>query len=187
VDLGGEIWGEQVHAAHDGVVDRVQRGPNDDHGGEYVRLSHRGGTVFTQYFHLAAIARGIEPGVSVKAGDVLGLLGDTGVKESSPHLHFTISVRLSKELPERYMDPEPLIALWPLRIPVAGSEVGLVTLVAKPGVPLGSALFRQRRRLAAKRKRAAEPASTERGKEDAADETDNSGAQDAPPAESPEP
>ena len=27
VDLGGEIWGEQVHAVHDGVVDCVQRTP----------------------------------------------------------------------------------------------------------------------------------------------------------------
>src|SRR5207248_2256784 len=61
VDLGGEIWGEQVHAAHDGVVDRVQRGANDQHGGHYVRIAHRNGTVFTQYFHLAAVARWVQP------------------------------------------------------------------------------------------------------------------------------
>ena len=62
VDLGGEIWGEQVHAAHDGVVDRVQRDANEAHGGHYVRIAHRNGTVFTQYFHLAAIPRWVEPG-----------------------------------------------------------------------------------------------------------------------------
>src|SRR5262249_59118450 len=100
------------------------------------------GTVFSQYFHLAAIPRGLEPGMKVKAGDVVGLLGDTGVKESAPHLHFTVSVRPSKEWPERYLDPEPLIALWPLRIPLNGTEVGLVTTVAKPGFPLGSAPLR---------------------------------------------
>jgi murein DD-endopeptidase MepM/ murein hydrolase activator NlpD len=141
VDLGGEIWGEHVHAVHDGVVDWVKRGVNPDRGGQFVRLSHRDGTVFTQYFHLAAIARGIERGAIVKSGDVIGLLGDTGVKESGPHLHFTISVRPSKPGPETYIDPEPLIALWPLHVPVDGSEVGLVTTVARPGVPLGSALL----------------------------------------------
>jgi murein DD-endopeptidase MepM/ murein hydrolase activator NlpD len=139
VDLGGEIWGEHVHAVHDGVVDYVQRNANPDRGGEFVRLSHRDGTVFTQYFHLAAIPTGLERGVHVKGGDVIGLLGDTGVKESAPHLHFAISVRPWKDGPERYMDPEPLIALWPVRVPVDGSEAGLVTTLARPGLPLGSA------------------------------------------------
>ncbi len=141
VDLGGEIWGEHVHAAHDGVVDYVQRNANPDRGGEYVRLSHRDGTVFTQYFHLAAIPRALQRGDHVKSGDVIGLLGDTGVKESQPHLHFAISVRPSKEWPERYMDPEPLIALWAVRVPIDGSEAGLVTTLARPGLPLGSALL----------------------------------------------
>src|SRR6185369_1095944 len=150
VDLGGEIWGEHVHAVHDGVVDRVKRGVNPDRGGQFVRIAHRGGTVFTQYFHLTAIPRGIERGVQVRAGDVIGLLGDTGVKESAPHLHFTISVRASKDGPEKYIDPEPLIALWPLRVPMDGGEAGLVTTVALAGTPLGSAplLPGHRRKLA---------------------------------------
>jgi murein DD-endopeptidase MepM/ murein hydrolase activator NlpD len=139
VDLGGEIWGEHVRAAHDGVVDRVQRAANPEHGGRYVRISHHGGTVFTEYFHLAAIPRGLERGAPVKGGDVIGLLGDTGVKESQPHLHFSVSIRLAEDRPEKFIDPEPLIALWPLRIPVAGTEAGLVTITAQPGVPLGSA------------------------------------------------
>jgi murein DD-endopeptidase MepM/ murein hydrolase activator NlpD len=122
VDLGGEIWGEHVHAVHDGVVDYVQRNANPDRGGEFVRLSHRDGTVFTQYFHLAAIPRDLTRGAHVKSGDVIGLLGDTGVKQSEPHLHFAISVRPWKEGPERYIDPEPLIALWAVRVPVDGGE-----------------------------------------------------------------
>ena len=139
VDLGGEIWGEHVHAVHDGVVDWVKRGVNPDRGGQFVRISHRAGTVFTQYFHLSAIPRGLERGSVVKAGDVIGAVGDTGVKESGPHLHFTISVRPGgKDWPERYIDPEPLIALWPLRVPVEGSEIGLVNTVAPVGAPLGS-------------------------------------------------
>ncbi len=137
VDLGGEVWGEPVHAAHDGVVDRVQRGPNEEHGGLYVRLSHRGGTIFTQYFHLAAIPKWIQPGVKVKMGEVIGLLGDTGVKHSSAHLHFTVSVKPSADAVERYIDPEPLVALWPLRMPVNGGA--MVSAQAAPGVPLGAA------------------------------------------------
>src|SRR5262249_40292949 len=79
--------------AHDGIVNRVQRGPNEDHGGLYVRIAHRNGTVFTQYFHLAAIPRWMVVGKPIKAGDVVGLLGDSGVKQSAPHLHFTVSVK----------------------------------------------------------------------------------------------
>lgn len=139
VDLGGEIWGEHVHAAHDGVVDRVVRAPNEQHGGHYVRLAHRNGSVFTQYFHLAAVPRALQPGVRVKAGDVIGLLGDTGVKESTAHLHFTVSVRPADDWPEQYVDPEPLIALWPLRIPIAGSPVAILSTGGRPGVPIGGA------------------------------------------------
>jgi len=141
VDLGGELFGEQVHAVHDGIVDYIQRGPNPDRGGRFVRLSHRNGTLFTQYFHLAAIPRGLQRGMAVKAGDVIGLLGDSGVKESQPHLHFALSVRMPKESGERYIDPEPLVALWPLRVPIDGSEVGLYTILADTGIPLGSALL----------------------------------------------
>jgi murein DD-endopeptidase MepM/ murein hydrolase activator NlpD len=173
VDLGGEIWGEHVRAVHDGVVDWVQRASNPLHGGLFVRLSHRSGTVFTQYFHLAAIPRGLERGMAVKGGEVIGLLGDSGVKESAPHLHFTISVRPSKELPEKYVDPEPLIALWPLRVPLDGSEVGLVTTLAQVGVPLGSAPARSvsQRRLARHRRSPGEGATT-----DANGPTEGSGA-----------
>lgn len=146
VDLGGEIWGEHIHAVHDGVVDFVQRGLNPDHGGRFVRLSHRNGTLYTLYFHLAAIPRGLERGVKVKSGQVIGLLGDSGVKESAPHLHFALTIRPVKDGPERYIDPEPLVALWPLRVPVDGSEVGWVTTVAEPGVPLGSQNLRPGRK-----------------------------------------
>jgi murein DD-endopeptidase MepM/ murein hydrolase activator NlpD len=140
VDLSGP-WGERVHAVHDGVVDRVQRGPNEEHGGLYVRIAHRDGTIFSQYFHLAAIPRHLEPGVRVKVGEVVGLLGDTGVKHSQPHLHFALSVRPSAQSIEKYMDPEPLIALWPLRIPLGEASESPVTLTTHvaPGVPHGAA------------------------------------------------
>jgi hypothetical protein len=143
VDLSGP-WGEPIHAVHDGVVDRVQRGPNEEHGGLYVRIAHRDGTIFSQYFHLAAIPRQLVPGVHVKVGDVVGLLGDTGVKHSAPHLHFTLSVRPATDAQEKYMDPEPLIALWPLRIPVDQNNEVVTTHIA-PGVPHGAATKKKKK------------------------------------------
>lgn len=137
IDIGGEMWGEQVFAVHDGVVDRVVRDVTG-RAGLYVRLAHREGTVFSQYMHLAAIPRWIRPGAKIRAGDVVGLVGDTGVKDSFAHLHFSLSV-LPHPGPgarEIFMDPEPLIALWPLKIPRWG---GGADAAFQPGVPLGAA------------------------------------------------
>jgi len=175
VDLGGEIYGEHVHAVHDGIVDYIQRGANPDRGGRFVRLSHRNGTLFTQYFHLAAIPRGLQRGMFVKAGDVIGLLGDSGVKESAPHLHFALSIRMPKDAGERYIDPEPLVALWPLRVPIDGSEVGLYTILADTGIPLGSAVLH-----AGHKRGAAKPGRKGHGTEPA-----SNAASDEPSSEAP--
>jgi murein DD-endopeptidase MepM/ murein hydrolase activator NlpD len=165
VDIGGEIWGEPVLAVHEGVVERVKR-VDEGNGGMYVRIAHREGTVITQYFHLAAIPRQLSAGDRVRAGQIIGLVGDTGVKESNPHLHFTISVKPSKQSREIYMDPEPLIALWPVKVP---RDTGGADASFNPGVPLG-AVGRPRvntrgqpvaRKAERKRKRTAKPESTE--------------------------
>ncbi len=113
VDIG-ELKGEPVLAAHDGVVERVVREENDLHGGRYVRLLHNGGRVITQYFHLDTVMPELKPGVHVRAGEVIGTLGDTGVHHSAPHLHFTVSTKASESASEVYIDPEPLLTLWPL-------------------------------------------------------------------------
>jgi murein DD-endopeptidase MepM/ murein hydrolase activator NlpD len=127
VDLGGELWGEHVHAAMDGVVERVQGDGNERRGGHYVRLSHLGGMVFTQYFHLADSPRGLTRGAHVKAGDVIGLVSDTGLAErETRHLHFTLSVRPSADLPEVYWDPSPWLEPAPLKVPAHGTVAGYV-------------------------------------------------------------
>jgi murein DD-endopeptidase MepM/ murein hydrolase activator NlpD len=124
VDLGGELWGEHVYAAHDGIVDRVQRG--DERGDVYVRVAHFGGMVFTHYDHLAAVPRGITRGAAVKAGDLIGLVGDTGPEHPGRYLHFALSVRPASDLPEVYWDPTTLMARWPLRLPPHGTVAGYV-------------------------------------------------------------
>ncbi len=121
VDLGGELWGEHVYAAHDGVVDHVQHAGGD----VYVRLAHFGGMVFTHYAHLAAAPRGIVRGAAVRAGELIGLVGDTG-EHPGRYLHFALSIHPSIELPEIYWDPTELMARWPLRLPPHGTVAGFV-------------------------------------------------------------
>jgi murein DD-endopeptidase MepM/ murein hydrolase activator NlpD len=134
VDIGGDRWGEPVVAVADGVVARVNSDPNRS-GGKYVRIAHRDGAVTTHYFHLAAIPPHLTDGTRVRAGQLIGLVGDTGVDESGPHLHFAISVRPTPLATEHYIDPEPLIALWPVMVP---SGIGFATAALEPGVPIGA-------------------------------------------------
>ena len=126
VELGGELWGEHVYAVHDGVVDRAQGEGGEGRGGLYVRLAHFGGMVFTQYFHLAAIPRTITRGARVKAGDLVGLVGDTGTEGAPRHLAFTLSIRPSNAFPEVYRDPTAWIGQWPLHLEPHGSVAGLL-------------------------------------------------------------
>jgi murein DD-endopeptidase MepM/ murein hydrolase activator NlpD len=145
VDLGGEVYGEPVRAVHDGVVDFIQRGPNPDHGGHYVRLAHRDGEILSQYFHLAAIPRRLQVGDPVKVGEVIGWVGDSGVKHSGPHLHFTIAVQDRVGHHARYVDPEPLIALWPLHVPTQADESPQISTAIQPGLARGFAARKAKR------------------------------------------
>lgn len=131
IDLGGELWGEHVYAAMDGIVERVYG--DERRGGHAVRLSHLGGQVSTQYFHLAATPRYIGRGAHVKAGEVIGLLGDTGLDGARRHLHFALSVRPSSELSEVYWDPTPWLGAAPLRLPPHGTVAGFAPTADRHG------------------------------------------------------
>jgi hypothetical protein len=116
----------------------VQRASNSDHGGHYVRIAHRDGNIYSQYFHLGPIPRTLLPGTPVKAGDVIGFVGMTGVKHSGPHLHFTMAIQDSAASPARYVDPEPLVALWPVRVPASSDgEAARLSAAVPAGVTRG--------------------------------------------------
>ena len=107
----------------DGVVDEVSRtdtwsGKTNlgiDRGGLYVSVI---GTDGVRYYgsHLRTVVRSIQPGVAVKAGQILGTIGSTGsARGTSPHLHFGISwptpsqpnvwwVRRGVVLPWKYLE-----------------------------------------------------------------------------------
>jgi murein DD-endopeptidase MepM/ murein hydrolase activator NlpD len=113
VDLGN-VKGEPVLASHDGVVERVVRDDLGSKEGKFVRINHKGATVITSYMHLDQIRGDLRPGIPVKAGEQIGTIGETGVHNSGPHLHFAVSVRPAGDGPELFINPEPLLLLWPL-------------------------------------------------------------------------
>jgi murein DD-endopeptidase MepM/ murein hydrolase activator NlpD len=91
--------GSDFVAPIDGIVDYVSRedvwNPKTDHpadrGGLSVAIVGDDGW---RYYgsHLSTVAEGIEPGVRVQAGQLLGLTGASGnARGVTPHLHFGIS------------------------------------------------------------------------------------------------
>lgn len=82
VDLGYPV-GTPVAAAFDGIV-RISKGNNTGGYGNLVVIRHNNG-LETYYAHLSR--RLVNPGQTVKAGDIIGLGGNTGRSYGS-HLHF---------------------------------------------------------------------------------------------------
>ena len=86
--------GTPIYASGNGMVDKV--GWESGYG-KYIRLRHNNGYE-TAYGHMTAYARGIEPGVRVRQGQVIGFVGSTGLSTGS-HLHYEILVN------GRFVDP----------------------------------------------------------------------------------
>ncbi len=84
VDLGYPV-GTPVSSAWDGIV-RISKGSNTGGYGNLVVIRHNNG-LETYYAHLSR--RLVNPGQVVKAGDIIGLGGNTGRSYGS-HLHFEI-------------------------------------------------------------------------------------------------
>lgn len=84
VDISADS-GVPVIAAADGVV--IEAGQKGGYG-RYVAVRHTE-DLTTFYAHLGGIAAGVKPGLAVKAGTRLGLIGSTGTS-TGPHLHFEI-------------------------------------------------------------------------------------------------
>lgn len=90
VDISAEI-GETVLCYADGTVESI----NDDYfNGTTVAVSHSGGVV-SYYMNLSPeLAEGISVGSTVKAGQPIGVVGESSRCESKeePHLHFEMRV-----------------------------------------------------------------------------------------------
>lgn len=88
IDVEAEI-GAPVYAAADGTVESVEFHPMM---GQTVIISHADGYKTVYQNMQTAVPQGIAAGVSVKAGDEIGYVGDTALIEISeePHLHFEL-------------------------------------------------------------------------------------------------
>jgi murein DD-endopeptidase MepM/ murein hydrolase activator NlpD len=83
--------GTPVIAAMDGVVGRLST--SSPLGGTSLRVTLPSGTFF-YYAHLDDFAPGVREGRAVRAGDVIGFVGNTGnAATTPPHLHFEIHPR----------------------------------------------------------------------------------------------
>lgn len=79
--------GTPILAAGDGTVEQV--GGKGGYG-NYVRIRHSNG-YSTAYGHMSRFAPGVEPGVAVKQGQIIGYVGSTGMS-TGPHCHFEVLV-----------------------------------------------------------------------------------------------
>lgn len=98
VDITGEL-GQEVMAVADGVVTNVWQDP---FMGTCVSIEHTGNAI-SYYKNLDPVVKeGIVIGASVKAGDVIGAVGESAMNEvaQDPHLHFELKVN------DKHVDPK---------------------------------------------------------------------------------
>ncbi|HEX5006961.1 MAG TPA: M23 family metallopeptidase [Hyphomonadaceae bacterium] len=104
--------GGPILAAGDGAV--VEMKYRDDYGNMIV-IDHGKG-VYTRYAHLASFGKGLMPGVTVKAGEQIGLMGNTAGYPIPMHLHYEL-------LLGDYSNPKASFGLQPadpMTYPAAG-------------------------------------------------------------------
>jgi peptidoglycan hydrolase-like protein with peptidoglycan-binding domain len=90
VDIGA-AEGTPLHAVAKGRISQVYRDRPGSLSGNGLKITTADGTYFF-YAHLASIAPGIDVGVPVSAGQVIGTLGNTG-NAAINHLHFEVHPR----------------------------------------------------------------------------------------------
>ncbi|RUW59781.1 M23 family metallopeptidase, partial [Mesorhizobium sp. M2A.F.Ca.ET.067.02.1.1] len=83
--------GSPIIAAGNGVVEKA--GWAGGYGKQII-IRHANGYE-TSYNHQSAFAKGIEPGLHVRQGQVIGYLGQTGLS-TGPHLHYELIVNGTK-------------------------------------------------------------------------------------------
>ncbi|MCP4536425.1 MAG: M23 family metallopeptidase [Chloroflexi bacterium] len=107
VDFGLPV-GENIYSCADGEVFDVR--PDNSAYGIHVRVRHLfGGREYhTIYAHMSKAL--VSKGQSVKAGEVLGLSGNTG-HSFGPHLHFTLKLigASTSGYPKNIVDPWPYL------------------------------------------------------------------------------
>lgn len=100
VDWAAPI-GTPIIAAGNGVIEKAGWASGY---GKQIMIRHANGYE-TSYNHQSAFAKGIQPGVRVRQGQVIGYLGQTGLA-TGPHLHYELIVNGTKVDPMRVRLPQ---------------------------------------------------------------------------------
>jgi len=105
---------DPVLASADGSVAYVNRKPSLSNYGNYIILRHQidGLEAFTTYAHLSEVRPDLKPGVQVKAGESIAVLGRTantgeGISKERAHLHFEVNLFVSESFPVWYKKTFP--------------------------------------------------------------------------------
>lgn len=109
IDIG-TVAGASVAAMADGTVAQVWE---DVSMGQCVAIAHSG-DAYTIYKNLSAtLPDGIVEGAAVKAGDVIGTVGESAMVElaDEPHLHVEMTVGGLQVDPTDYLDEEAMATL----------------------------------------------------------------------------
>ncbi|MGI6496602.1 MAG: M23 family metallopeptidase [Kiritimatiellia bacterium] len=97
---------DDVFAVADGRVAYINSRPGNSSYGIYVVLTHDDpmGWIYTLYGHLASVPADLTAGKDVKAGQVIGRMGQTSaatvIPAASAHLHFEIGTCMNTRYPE---------------------------------------------------------------------------------------
>lgn len=111
------------------VVDGKITAAGDDGGKGGLRI-WLNGTYY--YAHLSRLAKGLKAGQMVKAGQVIGYVGDSGnAKGGEPHLHFGVDPRGRQSAGDSWTNPYELLKGWekgrvqPVSEPVTAVSAGM--------------------------------------------------------------
>lgn len=96
---------DNIYAINDGVFAYANRITGNSNYGKYVVLIHHDavGEVYSLYAHLASVTPELKPGMPVKAGDIIGIMGNTPpgiIPPERAHLHFEIGLVINSRFPE---------------------------------------------------------------------------------------
>lgn len=129
VDFGAPR-GTPIYAPLSGTIratGNTDRVPGCYSWGKWTLIDHANG-LSTLYAHQDVIS--VSPGQSVRTGDVIGYIGNTGYS-TGPHLHFTVYAKAGVEV-RRFNEIKTVTSCGPASTPVAATEAYIDPMVYLP-------------------------------------------------------
>jgi murein DD-endopeptidase MepM/ murein hydrolase activator NlpD len=125
--------GTPIYSSGNGIIEKAAW---ESGYGKYVRIRHPNGYE-TAYGHMTAFARGIDPGVRVRQGQVIGFVGSTGLS-TGPHVHYEIMINGRFVDPMRIRLPRGRVLDGPVLAEFDKVREGLDTMMTRPAARMAS-------------------------------------------------